>query len=117
MKDIITYDDFTKLDIVIGEIKSAEVVENADKLFRLEVDFAETDEEGNPQYRQIISGIREYFDSPENLVGVRCPFLINLEPRTIRGYESQGMILAAKNENTLALLPPHRDLPAGTRIN
>ena len=51
------------------------------------------------------------------LVGKQCPFLVNLEPRTIRGLESQGMILAAGDADTFALLHPHTDIPAGTEIN
>lgn len=114
---MITYDDFAKLEITIGEIKSVEVVEDADKLLRLMVDIGERDEEsGAVRLRQIVSGIREYFDDPQSLVGVRCPFLTNLEPRTIRGFESQGMILAASAEETLGLLIPSNELPVGTRI-
>ncbi len=108
---MINYDDFAKLDIRIGTITEAEVVEDADKLLKLNVDLGE---EGQ---RQIISGIREFFTDPEELVGRQCPFLINLEPRVIRGLESQGMILAALHEDTFALLNPHVSLPPGTKIN
>jgi methionine--tRNA ligase beta chain len=107
---MITYDDFAKLDIRIGEITAVEIVEDADKLLRLTVDF------GEESPRQIISGIRTYFENPEWLIGKRCPFLTNLEPRTIRGFESQGMILAASHEGTLGLLFPHQELPIGTKI-
>ena len=58
------------------------------------------------------------FESPEDLIGRKCPFLTNLETREIRGLESQGMILAASTADGLfALLEPHVDLPAGTRIS
>lgn len=107
---MISYDDFSKLEMVIGTIVAADVVENADKLLKLTVDVGES------KPRQIISGIREYFDDPNFLVGKQCPFLINLEFRTIRGYESQGMILAANHEEILSLLMPHQTLPNGTRI-
>jgi len=110
-KPVISYDDFTKLDITIGTILSVEVVEGADKLLKLEVDVQEE------KPRQIISGIREYFEDIEFLVGKQCPFLTNLEPRTIRGYESQGMILAAENDGVFSLLIPHNELPVGTRVN
>jgi len=113
---MISYDDFAKLEIRIGRIVSVEVVENADKLLRLAVDFGETDEEGNQKHRQIISGIREFFEDPQSLVGTECPFLANLEPRVIRGYESQGMILAASAGDTFALLIPSNELPVGTKI-
>lgn len=107
---MINYDDFAKLNIVIGTITEVAVVEDADKLLRLTVEV------GEPEPRQIVSGIREYFDDPHALVGTQCPFLINLEPRTIRGYESQGMILAASHDGVLGLLIPHQELPSGTRI-
>ena len=110
-KAIISYDDFAKLDITIGTIVSVEVVEGADKLLKLEVDVQEE------KPRQIISGIREYFEDIQFLVGKQCPFLTNLEPRTIRGYESQGMILAAEHDSVFSLLIPHNELPAGTRVN
>lgn len=107
---MITYDEFAKLEIRVGEIKTVEVVEGADKLLKLTVDF------GEETPRQIISGIRTYFEDITWLVGKKCPFIVNLEPRVIRGFESQGMILAASHDDTLGLLFPHQDLPVGTRI-
>ena len=107
---MINYDHFAQLDIAIGTITEVEIVEDADKLLKLSVEV------GEEKPRQIISGIRTYFDDPQELVGKQCPFLLNLEPRTIRGYESQGMILAASHDATLALLIPHTELPAGTRV-
>ena len=109
-KPEISYDDFAKLDITIGTIVSVEIVEGADKLLRLEVEV------GEATPRQIVSGIREFFDDPQSLVGKQCPFLTNLKPRTIRGLESQGMILAAEADGIFALLSPHNELPAGTKI-
>ena len=115
-KPIITYEQFSALDIRIGEIKSVAVVDGADRLLRLSVDVGDTDVDGQPRLRQIVSGIREFFPEPQVLVGQRCPFLINLEPRIIKGVESQGMILAGQSDDGLALLKPHRELPAGTAI-
>lgn len=113
---MITYEDFAKLEIKIGTIKTAEIVEGADKLLRLTVDVGEKDEDGEKTLRQIVSGIREYFPDPEVLVGRQCPFLTNLEPRVIRGLESQGMILAAGGEDSFALLHPETELTSGTKI-
>lgn len=107
---MISYEDFAKLEIKIGTIIAVEVVEDADKLLKLTVDV------GEETPRQIISGIRTYFEDPQFLVGKQCPFLTNLEPRVIRGFESQGMILAASFEDTFGLLNPHQELPAGTKI-
>lgn len=106
----ISYDQFAALQIVIGTIVAVEIVEGADKLLKLAVEV------GEETPRQILSGIREYFEDPQSLVGKQCPFLINLAPRTIRGFESQGMILAASHEGTLALLHPHVTLPAGSIV-
>ena len=112
----ITYDDFAKLDIRIGEITAVEIVPDADRLMRLTVDVGEIDAERNPRPRQIISGIREYFEDPAWLIGKRCPFLVNLKPRTIKGLESQGMILAGSEGDRFALLVPHEELPVGAKI-
>ena len=114
---MISYDDFAKLDIRIGEIKTVEIVEDTDELLKLTVDFAEVSEDGTPlPLRQIISGIRTFFEDPQVLVGKQCPFLVNLETRVIRGYESQGMILAGSTEGAFALLHPSVSLPVGAKI-
>lgn len=106
-----TLDDFKKLDIKIGEIKKVERVPDTDKLLRLEVDL------GEEEYRQIISGIAEYFEDIEELVGKKCPFVANLEPKTIRGHESNGMILAVSgDDNTFSLLEPEKHIPTGSSI-
>ena len=90
---MISIDDFKKLEIKIGEIKSAEKVADADKLLKLSVDM------GEESPRQIISGIAVFFPDPSALVGKKCAFVANLEPRTIRGLESQGMILAVSGDS------------------
>lgn len=108
--EIITYDDFAKLIIRIGTIVSVEIVPEADKLLKLMVDVGEVEP------RQIVSGIRTFFDDPQTLVGKQAPFLINLQPRVIRGLESQGMILAASAEDAFALLTPHVPLPSGSVV-
>jgi len=107
---MITYDDFAKLEIKIGTILEVEIVPDADRLLKLTVDV------GEETPRQIVSGIREFFPDSEVLVGKQCPFLTNLETRTIRGLESQGMILAASTEDIFAILNPHQVLPAGTLV-
>ena len=106
----ISYDDFAKLEIKIGTILTVDIVEDADKLLRLTVDV------GEETSRQIISGIRTFFEDPQVLVGKQCPFLTNLEPRTIRGFESQGMILAASEAEAFAILHPHVSMPAGSQV-
>lgn len=110
---MITYDDFKKVEMTIGKILSVEVVPDADKLLRLSVDL------GEEEPRQIVSGIRMYFDDPEELVGKRCPFVTNLEPRTIRGLESNGMIVAVndKEGNGFSLLEVGEHISPGSRLN
>jgi methionyl-tRNA synthetase len=113
---MINYDDFAKIEIKIGLVESVEIVEGADKLLKCMVDVGDVDTEGNKVPRQILSGIREYLDDPQSLVGKKFPYVVNLAPRTIRGLESHGMILAASHEDILALLTPTNDVPPGTKI-
>jgi methionyl-tRNA synthetase len=106
----ITYDDFAKLDIKVGRILSAEKVPDADKLIKFSVDV------GEETPRTIISGIAEYFPDPEVLVGKSVPVLVNLAPRTIRGVESQGMILYVVGEGFLTTLEPGSGTAPGTSV-
>ena len=106
---MITIEDFKKIELKVGKILSVEKVPDTDKLLKLSVDMGEK----NP--RQIVSGIALYFPEIETLVGKKCMFVANLEPRTIRGLESQGMILAVSTEDgKFSLLSPNDDIPAGT---
>ena len=107
--DIISYDDFAKIDIRIGEVKAAERVVGTDKLIKCTVDFAEIGE------RTIVSGIADYI-SPEGLVGKRLPYIINLASRIIKRVESQGMLLALSFGDDFSLLVPERDVPLGTKV-
>lgn len=108
MKPLITFDDFTKLDLRVGEIVECVKKEGSDKLLRLTVDFGE---EGT---RNILSGIAQWY-TPEKLIGKQFIFVINLEPRKIMGEESQGMILAADGKKPLPLKPSSKTTP-GTGI-
>jgi methionyl-tRNA synthetase len=109
-KEAITFEDFTKLDIRLGTIISAEKVENADKLLKLLVDT------GIDQ-RTIVSGIAAHY-SPEEIVGKTVQVLLNLSPRKIRGIESQGMILMAENsEGELSFMTAEKGSEAGSGIH
>lgn len=106
----ISYDDFAKVEVRAGKILSAEKIPDTDKLLKLSVDFAE----GSP--RQIVSGISMYFPDPAVLIGKTCMFVTNLEPRKIRGFESNGMLFAVSTEDgKFSLLEPGADIPPGTR--
>ena len=107
---MISYDDFAKVEIRVGKILSAEKIPDTDKLLKLSVSFAEENS------RQIVSGIALYFPDPAILVGKKCMFVANLEPRTIRGFESNGMLFAVSTEDSkFSLLEPSSDIPEGTK--
>ena len=103
-----TIDEFHSIEMKIGTIKTAEYIEGADKLLKLTVDL------GEPELRQILSGIRQYYE-PEDLIGRQCPFVTNLSPRTLRGFVSNGMILAGgPGSSGIVLLHPDKEVPPGT---
>lgn len=112
---MISLDDFQKCDIRVGTILSAEKVPEADRLVKLMIDL------GEPEPRQIISGIALFFPDPSVLVGRQVPVLANLEPRTIRGLESKGMVLYAVGEtdgklSLLKTISPSENVPNGTSV-
>lgn len=104
--EYVSYEDFKKLDMRVGTIRAVEPVEGTDKLLKCQIDFGMkpapivADGETLPEYtpesdiRQIVSGIREYYPEYEKLVGKQVLYVVNLEPRTIRGVESHGMLMA-----------------------
>lgn len=108
-KPQITIEEFSKIEVQIGTVRSAERVPETDKLLRLTVDF---NEETGP--RQIISGIAAYVSEPETLMGRQLAFVTNLAPRTIRGIESNGMLFAVGSDDTFAFVVPDREVPPGT---
>jgi len=107
-KPRITLDDFSKIEVKIGTVISAERIPETDKLLRLMIDFNEE------QPRQIVSGIAEYAPEPELLAGRQLAFVTNLEPRTIRGVESNGMLFAVGSGDSFAFLTPDRIVSPGT---
>lgn len=108
-KNNVTFDDFTKLDIRLGKIIEAEKVPKADKLLKLTVDTG-------IDKRTIVSGIANYYTA-EEVVGKTVSVLLNLEPRKIRGVESQGMILMAENEaGELSFVSPEKEFGPGGEI-
>lgn len=111
-KDEVSYEDFEKLDFRIGKILHAEEVKKSKKLLLFKVQIGE-------EVRQILSGIKSAYH-PEDLVGKKVMVLVNLKPRMIAGYESQGMLLSAAfeqdGEEILSLMTSLRDMPAGADI-
>jgi methionyl-tRNA synthetase len=117
---MISYDDFKKVEIRAGTIVSAEKIPDTDKLLKLAVDFNEwkaVPESGIsvPAPRQIVSGISKHFPDPAILVGKTCMFVTNLEPRRIKGFESDGMIFAVSDDKgNFSLLEPNSSIKPGT---
>lgn len=107
---MISYDDFKKIEMKIGTVTAAERVPDTDKLIQCTVDV------GEDAPRTIVSGIAAFFE-PEDLVGKQFPYVTNLEPRTIRGVESQGMIMAVGGEHGLATLSPNTEVAPGSAIS
>lgn len=119
---MITIDEFKKAEIRIGEIINAERVEGLDKILKLTVSFGTREviagekTVSEPEIRTILSGIALTFN-PEDLVGKQCPFVTNLEPRTIKGHVSQGMIMAMGSPENVTLLHPSQKIEPGTSVN
>ncbi|GIV03118.1 MAG: methionine--tRNA ligase [Fimbriimonadales bacterium] len=108
--DTITIEDFLKVKLRIARVLDAAPVEGADKLMRLELIVGD-------ERRQVLAGIRPQY-SPEDLIGRQVVLVANLLPRKMRGYESQGMILAADGPNGEAiLLQPDKEAPDGTSVH
>ena len=134
---MISYEEFSKVELRVGKIVSAEPVPKSDKLLKLSVDFGcmpqipepagEIDEDipagvnsepvpESREIRQILSGIAKYFPDASSLVGKKCMFVTNLAPRMMMGMESNGMILAVSTDDGhFSLLEPNNSIPEGTK--
>ena len=106
---MITIDEFRKLELRVGVVKSAEAHPNADKLLVLKVDLGSEE-------RQIVAGIRAHYQ-PEELVGKQVVVVANLETATLRGLESQGMVLAASDGERVVFLTPEKKVNAGAKVS
>jgi methionyl-tRNA synthetase len=106
---IITINDFAKVDLRIAKVIACEKVEGSDKLLKLQLKVGE-------EIRQVVSGIAKYYQ-PEGLIGKQVVLVANLKPVKLRGIESNGMILAASNENGLTLITPMESIASGTGVS
>ena len=105
----ITFEDFKKLDIRIGEVEEALQVPESRNLIKLIVDFGF-------EKRQCVAGLLNYYE-PEALVGKKFAFLLNLQRRKLMGIESQCMVLAAEdNMGNVALIAPDMDVESGSKV-
>ena len=110
IKPVINFEDFEKLDIRVGRIKACEKVKKADKLLKFTID------DGSGKDRTIVSGIAKFY-TPEDLVGKDVCFIANLAPRTLKGIESQGMILSAENfDGNLSVTTIEREVKPGSEV-
>ncbi len=108
-KESIEFDDFAKLDIRVGTIIEAEKVPKTKKLLKLKIDTG-------IDKRTVVSGIAEFYN-PENIIGQKVSILVNLEPRKLRGIESEGMILMAEDGNgKLCFVAPTEDVMNGSEV-
>lgn len=107
---IITFNDFEKLDLRVAEILEAEPIEKADKLWKLKIDLG-------TETRTLVAGIKQHYTKPE-LEGKRIIVLTNLKPKTIKGIESKGMVLAAVNDDKseIKLLQPDGAMELGSMV-
>lgn len=105
---MINIDDLKKVELKVVKVVSAERVEGSEKLLKLEVDLGQ-------EKRQIIAGIGKAYN-PEDLIGKEVIVVANLEPRSLMGLESQGMVLAANSESGPVLIVPDKEVNPGTEL-
>ena len=105
----VSFEDFMKLDLRVGKVEEATLVSGSKNLLKLIVDFGS-------EKRQSVAGLLQYY-KPEDLVGKKFVFVLNLQRRKIMGIESQCMVLAAEdNKGHVILIAPEKDIAAGSRV-
>ncbi|MGR3173572.1 MAG: methionine--tRNA ligase subunit beta [Candidatus Scalindua sp.] len=104
----ISIQDFSEIDLRVAEIKAVEEHPNADKLLVLKVDTGDGE-------KQLVAGIKNHY-SAEELIGRKIIVVNNLAPAVLRGVESQGMLLAAKDDDKVILLTTEKDVKPGSRV-
>jgi len=108
IKPQIKYDDFAKLDLRVARVIAAKKVEKADKLLELRVDLGQ-------EQRTIVAGVAQHYQ-PEDLLGKKIVILANLEPTKIRGIVSEGMLLAASDDQALEVLVLDKEVSPGGKV-
>ena len=112
MQGIVEFSEWENLELRVAQIKEVEEIEGADKLWKLTLDVGSEIGE-----RIVCAGIKEHYSKKE-LEGKKIVLFVNLAPRKLRGIESQGMVLAAVNEDEskVVLISPEKDIEVGSRI-
>jgi methionyl-tRNA synthetase len=122
--ECVTYEEFKKMDMRVGQIMVVEPVPDTDKLLKFQIDFGDTEEVGEgegmklvPKFRQIVSGIHEFYPEYEKLVGKQVLYIVNLESRTIKGVESNGMLMAVDGKDGKPVfLTPETEVNPGSQV-
>lgn len=110
MENKITIEDFKKMELRVAKVLTAEKVDNSDKLLKLQIDLGY-------EQRQILAGISQNYQ-PEELINKEIIIVANLEPRNLRGLESNGMLLAATDpDGTIKLLKPDSEITPGSKVS
>ena len=109
-KPKVGFEEFQKIEIKVGKVKEAYKIEGSKKLLRVLIDL------GKDGVKQAIAGISKYY-TPESLIGKTVIVVTNLEPKTMMGYTSEVMLLAAFNETDLSLLTTDKEMPPGTPVS
>jgi methionyl-tRNA synthetase len=105
-KDLVSIEEFSRMDLRVGKILSAEPVKGSKKLLKLTVDIGD-------ERRTVVAGMAEFY-RPEEMTGLSVIMVTNMKPAKIFGVESQGMVLAAGEE--ASILVPQKEVPPGTKI-
>lgn len=108
--ELVDIEYFMKLKLRVGRVESAEAVPKSKKLLKLMVNLG-----ADLGTRQILAGVSQYYQ-PEQLIGRQIIIVANLKPATLAGFESQGMLLAAGDGNTIAILSPDKEMPLGSAV-
>ena len=108
MKSELKFDDFVKLDLRVGKITKVEDIKDADKLYKLQVNFGKFK-------RQILSGIKEYY-SKSDLKNKQAVFIVNIPPRKMRGEISEGIILCADDGKNIIFISPEKKIKNGSEV-
>ena len=106
----VTYDEFKKVELVVGIITAVEDHPNANKLYVLKADL------GDGQQRQLVAGLRPYYPDKAKLIGKRIIVVANLAPAVLRGVESRGMLLAAQSGDRVIILTTDEEMPPGSKV-
>lgn len=113
--EYVSYEEFKKMDMRVGTIVEVEPIPETDKLLRCQIDFGEVDENGEKKLRQIISGIKEYYPDVSVLINKQVLYIVNLASRTIKGFESNGMLMAVGDDKPIFLLPEEK-VNSGSKV-